>query len=158
MNREYCGVRVSRSLRLAIPLINLEEIIQVKFADISPIPGIANTILGAVHQKGKLLWVLNLEAYLGLKPTPFGSSILAVILTEVFTNQMAEQQKEPKRIACRILGIERTLAARDAEIIRLPPRLPTLAQSILKGVFKQDAFTGAVLDPQSLFVSLNPEA
>jgi len=148
MIQEYCGVKVSRSLRLAIPTSNVEQILQLRMEDISPIPGVAGWVLGAIHQKGNLLWVIDFERFLGIKPYALEPSFLAMAIAE--TGNLLET----KRIACYVRGIEGILTIDDQQLLNLPDRLPTLAKKLLKGVAKTATYPHAVLDPQAFFTNL----
>jgi purine-binding chemotaxis protein CheW len=147
MIQEYCAVRVSSSLRLAIPASNVEQILQLRSDEIAPVPGVISAILGAVNQKGKLLWVLNFERFLKLKVTPLGSSFLAVVISD-----------RDCRVACSALSIEGLLTLDDRQLIRLPTRLPSLPKKLFRGIAKTDTHPHAVLEPQALFLCLNPES
>jgi len=146
MIQEYCGVRVSTSLRLAIPTSHIQEILQLKSDEIAPIPGVISAVLGALNHKGNLLWVMHSEKFLRIKPTPLGSRFLAVVISQ-----------QNCRVACSALGIEGLLTIDDQKLVSLPDRLPKLAKQLFKGIAKTDGFPHAVFDPKSLFLSLNPE-
>ncbi len=146
MIQEYCAVRVSNSLRLAIPAFNVDEILQLKIDEIAPIPGVLAAVLGAVNQKGKLLWVLNFERFLKLKITPLGNSFLAVVISQ-----------QNCRIAFSALQIDGLLTIDDQKLLNLPDRLPNLPKKLFKGIAKTEHYPYAVLEPQALFSSLNPE-
>jgi chemotaxis signal transduction protein len=148
MIQEYCGVRVSRSLRLAIPTSNVEEILQLRMDEVSPMPGVASWILGAIHQKGKLVWVIHFEQFLGIKPRPLASSFLAVVIA------IAEGLNETKRVACCVVGIEGILTIDDQQLWRMPDRLPNVPKKILKGVAKTTTYPHAVVDPEAFFNQL----
>jgi len=63
-NIDYFIVEFTNQQKIAIPLEKIQEVITVNYGDICPIPGVKNSILGLVSQRGILLWLLDLSLLL----------------------------------------------------------------------------------------------
>jgi chemotaxis signal transduction protein len=173
MIREYCSVRVAQSLRLAIPVENLGEVLQLSPQDISPIPGVAPWLMGAINQKGTLLWVVNLEHFLQLKHSDKGGLLTAVVMTAQLpdlglelssgmsattTESGAQNLLIPRRAACLVLAIEGMLSADEERLRVVPSNLPPRVRSFFQGVLQQKQITHLILDPLTLFKTMYFEA
>lgn len=169
MIREYCSVRVAQSLRLAIPVENLGEVLQLSPQDISQIPGVAPWLIGAINQKGTLLWVVDLEHFLQLKHSDKGGLLTAVVMTAQLpdlgldmsattTESGAQNLLIPHRAACLVLAIEGMLSADEERLRPVPANLPPRVRSFFQGVLQQKQITHLILDPFTLFKTMYFEA
>lgn len=61
---DYFIVELTNQKKIAIPLEQIQEVITVNYADICPIPGVKNSLLGLISQRGILLWLLDLSLLL----------------------------------------------------------------------------------------------
>lgn len=61
---DYFIVELTNQKKIAIPLEQIQEVITVNYGDICPIPGVKNSVLGLVSQRGILLWLLDLSLLL----------------------------------------------------------------------------------------------
>ena len=68
MIQEYFGIQLTRSVRVALPLADLETIARFQRQRICPIPGVAPFWLGVANQRGSLLWVLDGDQFFNLVP------------------------------------------------------------------------------------------
>jgi chemotaxis signal transduction protein len=143
-------VRVSRSLRLAIPVENIGEILQLQQQEISPIPGLPRWLLGTINNKGNLLWILHTEDFLGLKPSPIPNSLIVLVVNITLPDRSI------RRIACTVFEIEEIFSLDSEQLRPLPEKLPTRARELLQGLAKHNDVFRAVLDPHALFKILNP--
>jgi len=57
-------VELSQQQKIAIPLNEVKEVMSINYTDICPIPGVKNSLLGIISQKGSLLWLLDLSQLL----------------------------------------------------------------------------------------------
>jgi positive phototaxis protein PixI len=53
---------------LMLPTIDLVEILNLPFAQITPIPDTSNFVMGVCNWRGEVVWVLDLAAKLGFEP------------------------------------------------------------------------------------------
>ena len=150
MIQEYCGVRVSRSLRVVLPVDSIREVLQLQPQEISSIPGVPPFLLGSINQRGNLLWVLHLESFLGIKPTPLSNPLTAVIITAAFDDRTL------RSVACVVHQVEEMLSLDTEQLQSIPANLPSRARQIFQGLAQYNAVTRCVLDPIALFQALNP--
>jgi len=61
---DYFIVELSQQQKIAIPLNEVKEVMSINYTDICPIPGVKNSLLGIISQKGSLLWLLDLSQLL----------------------------------------------------------------------------------------------
>lgn len=66
---DYFIVELTNQKKIAIPLEKIQEVITVNYADICPIPGVKNSLLGLISQRGILLWLLDLSLLLQNVPS-----------------------------------------------------------------------------------------
>lgn len=82
MMQEYFAIELSDSVRLALPLEDMETVTRVEHSEICPIPGVAQFWLGVVNQGGSLLWVLDSSRFWHLSSFAYrqGQSVTMVVL------------------------------------------------------------------------------
>ncbi|WP_330203454.1 chemotaxis protein CheW [Cyanobacterium sp. Dongsha4] len=66
---DYFIVELTNQKKIAIPLEKIQEVITANYADICPIPGVKNSLLGLISQRGILLWLLDLSLLLQNVPS-----------------------------------------------------------------------------------------
>ena len=151
MIQEYCRLKISPLLRIVIPVSYVDEIIQLRSHDISPIPGIQPALLGLTNQRGKLLWVLNMERFLGLKPSPLGKPIVAIAIRA----QVGDVGI--RRLACVVMAVEEIITLDSQKFSPIPKNLPPRAKALLSSLARVDDNTYGVLNVNELFRLLNPD-
>lgn len=61
---DYFIVEIENAQKLGIPLEVVIEVININIKDVCPIPGVKANLLGVINQRGKLLWLLDLNQLL----------------------------------------------------------------------------------------------
>ncbi len=151
MIQEYCRLRVSSLLRIAVPVNYVDEVVQLQPQDISPIPGVDPCLLGLTNQRGSLLWVLHLEKFLGIQPTPLSKPIIAIAMRA----QMLDGGM--RRLACVVMALEEIVMLDSEKLLPLPDKLPPRAKALLSGLAKLDNNTYGILNVPEVFRLLNPD-
>ncbi len=64
--QEYFCIGLSNSVHLGLSLEHVDKLITLQPKDICLIPGIADFWVGVVNYKSSLLWILDLENFLGI--------------------------------------------------------------------------------------------
>ncbi|MGK7896948.1 MAG: chemotaxis protein CheW [Xenococcus sp. (in: cyanobacteria)] len=64
--QEYFCIGLSHSVYLGLSLEHVDKLITLRRKDICLIPGIADFWVGVVNYKSSLLWILDLENFLGI--------------------------------------------------------------------------------------------
>jgi chemotaxis signal transduction protein len=150
MLQEYCRMKVSPLLWVVLPVSYVEEVIQLRPQDISPIPAVNPCLLGLTNQRGKLLWVLHLESFLGIKPTPLAKQISAIaIRTQVPNVGIC-------RIACVVMALEEIITLDSQKFVPVPKKIPARARTLLSGLVNFDKKTYGILNVNEVFRILNP--
>jgi chemotaxis signal transduction protein len=151
MIQEYCRLRVSALLRIAIPVVYVDEVLQLQPQDISPIPGVNPCLLGITNQKGSLLWVLHLEKFFGIQPMPLAKPIIAIALRAVMPDG------EIRRLACVVMALEEIITLDSQKLFPVPDKLPPRTKSLLAGLAKLDGSTYGIVNINEVFRVLNPD-
>ena len=66
MTVDFFQVELEPSFSLIIPLERTAEVLSLQWAELCPIPGINAALLGISNQRGRLLWMVDIAALLGL--------------------------------------------------------------------------------------------
>lgn len=151
MIQEYCRLRVSSLLRIAIPVVYVDEVLQLQPQEISPIPGVHPCLLGVTNQRGSLLWVLHLEKFFGIQPMPLAKPIIAISLRLTMPNG------ELRRLACVVMGLEEIITLDPQKLFPVPDKLPPRSKSLLSGLAKLDGNTYGIINITEVFRILNPD-
>jgi chemotaxis signal transduction protein len=152
MIQEYCRLRVSSLLRIAIPVEHVDEVVQLQSQDISPIPGVHPCLLGITNQRGSLLWVLHLEKFFGIQPMPLAKTMKAIALRLVMSDG------EIRRLACVVMGLEEIITLDTQKLFPVPDKLPLRSKSLLLGLAKIEGNTYGIVNINEVFRILNPDA
>ncbi len=152
MIQEYCRLKISPLLRIVIPVSSVDEVIQLRSQDISPIPGLQSSLMGITNQRGKLLWVLNLEHFLRLQPSPLGKPIIAIAIH----TQIGDMGI--RRLACVVKEIEEIITLDSQKFSPVPSNLPPRARALLSSLVRVDKNTYGLLNVNEMFRLLNPSA
>lgn len=151
MIQEYCRLRISPLLRIAVPVNSVSEVVQLQPQEISPIPGVNPCLLGITNQRGKLLWVLHLEKFLGMQPMPLAKPIMAIAMRAQIPNGgMCD-------LACVVMALEEIVTIDTQKLFPVPDNAPPRAKLLLLGLAKLDSKTYGILNVHELFRMLNPE-
>lgn len=151
MIQEYCRLRVSSLLRIAIPVSYVDEVVQLQTQDISPIPGVHPCLLGVTNQRGNLLWVLHLEKFFGIQPMPLAKPIIAIALRTVMPDGGI------RRLACVVMALEEIITLDTQKLFPAPDKLPTRSKALLSGLAKIDGNTYGIVNINEVFRVLNPD-
>jgi chemotaxis signal transduction protein len=151
MIQEYCRLRVSSLLRIAVPVSYVEEVVQLQTQDISPIPSVHPCLLGITNQRGSLLWVLHLEKFFGIQPMPLAKPMIAIAL------RVVNPDGGIRRLACVVMALEEIITLDTQKLFPVPDKLPTRAKALLSGLAKLDGNTYGVVNIDEVFRILNPD-
>ena len=68
MINDYFCCQLRQSVKVLFPLESTEEVISLTYEEICPVPGVSDSLIGVVNQRGKLLWVLEVSDLLQIEP------------------------------------------------------------------------------------------
>ncbi len=151
MIQEYCRMKVSPLLWIALPVSCVDEVIQLQTQNISPIPAVNPCLLGITNQRGKMLWVLHLEKFLGIKPVPLSKQISAIAIRAQTLNGGI------CRLACVVMSLEEIITLDSEKFFAVPDKLPLRVRTLLSGLVNIDQKTYGILNVNEVFRILNPE-
>ncbi|MGL5033894.1 MAG: chemotaxis protein CheW, partial [Microcystaceae cyanobacterium] len=66
MTMDFFRVELESAFSLAIPLERTAEVLSIQWSELCPIPGINIAFLGVSNQRGRLMWMVDIAALLGL--------------------------------------------------------------------------------------------
>jgi twitching motility protein PilI len=151
MIEEYCRIRVSQLLWIAVPVSCVEEVTQLQPQDISLIPAVNPCLLGITNKRGRLLWILHLEKFLGIKATPLPKQLLTI------TIRLPKQDAAGiSRVACVVVSLEEIVTLDSQKFVPVPDKLPQRARELLSGLVNLDKKTYGILNVEKMFRILNP--
>lgn len=157
MIQDYFSVRVSGAVRAAMPVADVEGVLQLHQQEICPIPGVNPFLLGVVNKRGHLVWVLHLSKLLGLPNSRgLGTSLTTVLVgSKVKHTDSSAAPHLVRRVACVVAELEGIISL-SAEQLRpkpgnLKPQVSALSTCIAS---KKGMPTIFVLDSSALFNAL----
>lgn len=157
MDRDYFKIRISGSVRVALPLSYIDAAAQIDRQLVCPVPGVAPGLLGVVNRRGNLTWVLDTSQFLELEPLPAspGRDLKALLVTREI-ERPGSDRRDRQTVACVVADFEGVFSPRRSRPVsqRLKPRL----QPLLKHVVYDGRDGIALLDPDALLDALRQEA
>ncbi len=160
MVKDYFCIQLRQSVKLALPLENVVEVITLNWEEICPIPGVAAALLGVVNQRGQLLWVLELgdllSDLLGLAPSPMryrSRDRLKLLAIALHPAEQTPAEGSPQ-LACAVSAIEGVVSLDTDDIKPIPANLAPSFSSFLSGVAAIENLQVALLNVPAVFAAL----
>lgn len=150
---EYFYIQLGRSQNLLLPLENTAGVVTLALEQICPIPGVAPALWGVANQQGKLLWVLELSALLGLQPRNWVKSKYNLTLV-VLTSRSVSSTTEPaeRQIGCVVSELKGIVALSQQQ---LQPLTASSLNPYLCAMAEIEQTRVAVLDVGAVFATLS---
>ncbi|MGI0483225.1 chemotaxis protein CheW [Geminocystis sp. CENA526] len=82
---DYFIVELIERKKVAIPLNQVQEVININYSDICPMPGVNNNLLGVTNHRGNFLWILELSNLLFNQYLP-NFALNTILLTKIQHN------------------------------------------------------------------------
>ncbi|MGI0483574.1 chemotaxis protein CheW [Geminocystis sp. CENA526] len=82
---DYFIIELIERKKVAIPLNQVQEVININYSDICPIPGVNNNLLGVTNHRGNFLWILELSNLLFNQYLP-NFALNTILLTKIQHN------------------------------------------------------------------------
>lgn len=79
---DYFIVELIERKKVAIPLNQVQEVININYGEICPIPGVNNSLLGVTNHRGNFLWILELSNLLFNQYLP-NFTLNTILLTKI---------------------------------------------------------------------------
>ncbi len=153
MAQEFFHIELTKSIQIAVPLFQTAEVLTVEPIDLCPIPGVVPALAGVVNQRGRLLWVVDLEQLLGLKPV--GASKLQRSPALVISLQT---DMEDFRVACLTRQLRGIIACPESDISPVPSRLEQRMQQFFSAWLRPPGYSLLKLDVEALLAAIQLSA
>lgn len=86
---DYFIVDLIEGKKVAIPLHQVQEVMNINYGDICPIPGVNHSLLGVTNHRGNFLWILELSNLLFNQSLPnLTLNSLTILLTKIRHNNL----------------------------------------------------------------------
>ncbi|BAQ63304.1 chemotaxis protein CheW [Geminocystis sp. NIES-3709] len=86
---DYFIVELVGRKKVAIPLNQVQEVININCSDICPIPGVNNSLVGVTNHRGNFLWIVELSQFLFQQSLQnIGLNSLTILLTKIHHNNL----------------------------------------------------------------------
>ncbi|MEB3830226.1 chemotaxis protein CheW [Phormidium sp. CCY1219] len=172
MQQEYAHLELSATVNLAVPMEYVEETIAIAWAEICPIPGVPDGVLGVIDRGGKLLWVVELADFLsdilGLSAIArsHGDELTVGILCNSPREEKRQGDDRPplvRQVGIAIGAFRGTLSVNPDEFQPIPPQWAPAIASLISQVAwvnppnSPRMFPLGVLDIPAFFHALNPQ-
>ncbi|WP_155968077.1 chemotaxis protein CheW [Kamptonema formosum] len=160
MLNDYFYIQLRQSVRLALPVENVTEVMTVSRSDICPIPGVASALLGVVNQRGQLLWVVELADLLSdvlcLAPSPLQYRSREQLMLAVLAGKPtpATTAGAPPRLACVVSSLKGVVPLNPAELKPIPASFSPAFSSFLSGMTEIEQLSVAVLNVSAVFAAI----
>lgn len=151
---EYFYIQLGRSQDLLLPLENTAGVVTLALEQICPIPGVAPALWGIANQQGKLLWVLELSALLGLQPSARPKSkynLTLIVLTAVSVSSTREPERQIGCVVSNLKGI----VTLNSQQFQPPPAASPFLNPYLLGIAEIEQTQVAVLNVGAVFATLS---
>ncbi len=167
----YFYFQVGKNVRLVLPADLVVGTIALDVAQVCPIPGVPDTVLGAINYQEELIWAIDLAGYLsyllGLARDPevSGCSVRKDNLTMVAIAPQLPKSQKPialQAVAWVVSEVYGIVCLNPAKFRPLPTQFKSLLDPFLSGLTEvdpdqkvSDRTTVAVLNVNRLFAALD---
>lgn len=156
MLKDYFYVELRQAVKLAIPLESTTEVISVFRREICPIPGVAPALLGAINQRGRLLWVLDLSQLFNLRDLSKRSrpqDSLTLMITRANGTFSGEGKAQPQ-IACVVSALKGIVPLKDSDFKPISTEISELMRSFVSGITEIERASVGILNINAVLATL----
>ena len=156
MLKDYFYVELRQAVKLAIPLESTTEVISVFRREICPIPGVAPALLGAINQRGRLLWVLDLSELFNLGASRGRSrpqDSLTLVITRANGTFSSEGKAQPQ-IACVVSSLKGIVPLQESEFQPISPEISQFMRSFVSGITEIERASVGILNINAVLARL----
>ena len=146
---EYFCIGLSNPIYLGLSLEHVDKLITIQPKDICLIPGIADFWLGVVNYKSSLLWILDLENFLGIAKNHQKIKSQQTIL--IFNYSMGSYQK---KVALMIKSLEGVFEFQQEQMVDDYSTIYPKLQHICDAFTNQDGKDIALIKTEFLLEQL----
>jgi twitching motility protein PilI len=139
---------------LLVPINRTVEVMSLMEDDICPIPGVNSSLRGIINQRGRLVWVLNLQSLLGWEKAEERPAISKKLTAIVLMR--GESSSSEAKLAGVVSALKGIVSLDSPRILPFPTTAQgaTLETPFLTGMATVDSSTFAVLDVNAVFQTL----
>ncbi len=155
MLKEYFHIRLGPATQIAVPLEFTTEALSELRRNVCPLPGVPSHLLGVMNQRGRLLWIADLAAMLGVDAQKrWGEFETLTILALKGIERSAADLTELPQVGCVVTELKGTISIDSSQIKPIPPKTPDQMRPYLRGIATIGGTSISVLDPTPLFQAL----
>ncbi len=149
--QEYFHIELTKSVQIAVPLEQAAEVLTVEAQDLCPIPGVSPVLLGVVNQRGRLLWIADLDALLGLNKTRTLRLRRSPVLVVTW-----KTETEDLRLGCLAQQLRGIITCPPSDVQPVPPRLEQRMQHFFSAWLRPPGNSLLRLNVAALFNAIQP--
>lgn len=151
MEEEFFHIELTKSVHIAVPLSQTAAVLTVEAAELCPIPGVAPALLGVVNQRGRLLWMVDLEYLLGLEPTRSAKRRRSPALVLNWLPDESEEQDQEYRLGCLTSHLRGIVTCQAKDISPVPARLEQRMQQFFSAWIHPPGYSLLKLNVEAIF-------
>lgn len=158
MSTDYFHIQLPQAVEVLVSLKNAAEVTTLTRREICPIPGVGSEFLGVLNHRGRLLWVLDLSAVLGLAPqtTRFRAQdkLTLIVIAAGATNPTTGQAGH--QLGCVISALKGIVSLGDMLPNQPPTQVSPIHTAFVSGATEINNSTVALLDAHAVFAAFQP--
>ncbi|AFY62686.1 chemotaxis protein CheW [Synechococcus sp. PCC 6312] len=154
MEQEFFHIELTKSVHIAVPLTQTAEVLTVEASELCPIPGVAPALLGVVNQRGRLLWMVDLEYLLGLQPTHSSKRRRSPALVVNWLPDESEDQEAEYHLGCLTSHLRGIVACQAKDISPVPPRLEQRMHQFFSAWIHPPGYSLLKLNVEAIFTAV----
>ena len=155
MLKEYFHIRLGATAQFAVPLEFTTEALSELRRNVCPLPGVPIHLLGVMNQRGRLLWIVDLAALLGIDAQKrWGEFETLTILALKGIAGSATDVAQLPQAGCVVSELKGTISIDSSQIKPIPPKTPERMQPYLSGIATIGGAGISILNPTPLFDTL----
>ena len=151
--QEFFCIGLAKGVYLGLPLGHIDKLIQLQSKDICLIPGIADCWLGVVNYKSSLLWVLDLENFLGVSDKQDKAKSQQNVLILHYSNGNYQ-----KKVALVIKSLEGVIQVAQHQTESLFANNSPVLKNICDGLVRQEEKDIALVKTDLLLEQLSQQS
>ena len=158
MLTDYFHVQLGSVVQLAIPITHATVTIAENRRNVCPLPGVSPHLMGVINQRGRLLWVMDLQSLLGIKVSENRRISNTDKMTLLAVSPDAERcdagDLTRPQLGLAISSLKGLISLDRDRLKPLPRNLPPSIRTYLAGITTLNDARIAILNVPAIFQSL----
>ena len=158
MSTDYFHIQLPQAVEVLVPLENAAEVTTLTRKDICPIPGVAPQLMGVLNHRGRLLWVLDLSAVLGLDAgtarVRAQDKLTLLVMAAGATNPTTGQAEY--QLGCVIAALKGIVSLEAHQVSGLVAPVANILPAFVSGGTEVNGASVAILNANAVFTAFQP--